>query len=77
MFKFKNFIGLHEYGNTLIDVLSDNWGNKDNNTQHDHTKWVPLENYKHLFTSNSHPSLAGHEKISHWLHDQLIINKWI
>lgn len=74
-FKFNNFIGLHTPGNTLLDVLTDNWGNPTPRIS-DHSQWIPEVN-KHLFTHRSHPNIAGHIKIAEWLHKQLIDNNWI
>ena len=66
LFKFKNFIGLETHGNTLLDVLTDNWGNKISRIS-DHSKWKPPAEYKHLFTQKSHPNIEGHKKIAVWL----------
>lgn len=74
-FKFDRFIGLHTPGNTLLDVLTDNWGNPVPRIS-DHSKWIPEVN-KHLFTAKSHPNVQGHIVIAEWLHSQLITNNWI
>lgn len=74
-FKFDRFIGLHTPGNTLLDVLTDNWGNPIPRIS-DHSKWIPEVN-KHLFTAKSHPNVQGHQVIAEWLHAQLITNNWI
>lgn len=70
LFKFENFIGLETHGNTLLDVLTDNWGNKISRIS-DHSKWKPPTEYKHLFTQNSHPNIEGHKKIAVWLEAEL------
>jgi hypothetical protein len=70
IFKFKNFIGLENDGNTLLDVLTNNWGNKISRIS-DHSKWKPPVEYKHLFTAKSHPNLEGHKKIADWLEVEL------
>ena len=70
LFKFENFIGLDMHGNTLLDILTDNWGNKINRIA-DHSKWKPPVEYKHLFTQNSHPNIEGHKKIAVWLENEL------
>lgn len=69
-FKFKNFIGLDTPGNTLLDVLTNNWGN-DISRISDHSKWIPPNEYSHLFTTQSHPSIEGHKKIAEWLEVEL------
>jgi hypothetical protein len=69
-FKFDRFIGLHTNGNTLLDVLTDNWGNPISRIS-DHSKWIPPVEYKHLFTRNSHPNVEGHKKIAVWLENEL------
>lgn len=74
-FKFNNFIGLHTPGNTLLDVLTDNWGNSIPRIS-DHSKWKPTVN-QHLFTRKSHPNIEGHKKIAEWLYNQLIENNWL
>ena len=74
-FKFDRFIGLHTSGNTLLDVLTDNWGNPIPRIS-DHSKWIPEVN-QHLFTARSHPNAQGHIVIADWLHKQLITNNWI
>jgi hypothetical protein len=66
IFKFSNFIGLGIQGNTLIDVLTDNWG-KFNHRISDHSKWTPPKKFRHLFTAKSHPNAEGHKIISQWL----------
>ena len=70
LFKFENFIGLETHGNTLLDVLTDNWGNTISRIS-DHSKWKPPTEYKHLFTQNSHPNIEGHKKIAVWLEAEL------
>lgn len=70
LFKFQNFIGLNITGNTLIDLLLDNWGIPDKRIV-DHSKWSPPKKYRHLFTEKSHPSLEGHKLIAKWLEDRL------
>jgi hypothetical protein len=67
-FQFKNFIGLHTPGNTLLDVLTDNWGNPVPRIS-DHSKWKPTKN-SHLFTRNSHPNEEGHKVIANWLQNE-------
>jgi hypothetical protein len=74
-FQFDNFIDLHQPGNTLLDVLTDNWGNNIPRISN-HSKWKPEVN-QHLFTRKSHPSIAGHIKIAEWLHQKLIDNNWL
>lgn len=74
-FKFDRFIGLHTPGNTLLDVLTDNWGNPIPRIS-DHSKWRSEVN-RHLFTARSHPNVQGHNVIADWLHKQLITNNWI
>lgn len=74
-FKFDRFIGLHTPGNTLIDVLTDNWGNCVPRIS-DHSNWIPEVN-KHLFTAKSHPNVEGHIVIANWLHEILVKNKWV
>ena len=69
-FKFDNFIGLGFNGNTILDVLTDNWGNKISRMS-DHSKWKPPTEYKHLFTEKSHPNIEGHKKIAVWLEAEL------
>ena len=69
-FKFDNFIGLGVNGNTILDVLTDNWGNKISRIS-DHSKWKPPAEYKHLFTQKSHPNIEGHKKIAVWLETEL------
>jgi hypothetical protein len=69
-FKFDNFIGLGVNGNTILDVLTDNWGNKISRIS-DHSKWKPPAEYKHLFTQKSHPNIEGHKKIAVWLATEL------
>lgn len=69
-FKFDNFIGLGVNGNTILDVLTDNWGNKISRIS-DHSKWKPPAEYKHLFTQQSHPNIEGHKKIAVWLATEL------
>lgn len=69
-FKFDNFIGLGFDGNTVLDVLTDNWGNKISRIS-DHSKWKPPVEYKHLFTQKSHPNIEGHKKIAVWLETEL------
>lgn len=69
-FKFDNFIGLGVNGNTILDVLTDNWGNKISRIS-DHSKWKPPAEYKHLFTQKSHPNIEGHKKIALWLETEL------
>ena len=69
-FKFDNFIGLGFDGNTVLDVLTDNWGNKISRIS-DHSKWKPPAEYKHLFTQKSHPNIEGHKKIAVWLEAEL------
>ena len=69
-FKFDNFIGLGFDGNTVLDVLTDNWGNKISRIS-DHSKWKPPVEYKHLFTQKSHPNIEGHKKIAVWLEAEL------
>ena len=69
-FKFNNFIGLGVNGNTILDVLTDNWGNKISRIS-DHSKWKPPAEYKHLFTQKSHPNIEGHKKIALWLETEL------
>jgi len=69
-FKFDNFIGLGLDGNTILDVLTDNWGNKISRIS-DHSKWKPPVEYKHLFTQKSHPNIEGHKKIAVWLETEL------
>jgi hypothetical protein len=70
LFKFNNFIGLNTPGNTLLDMLTDNWGNAIKRIS-DHSKWTPPEKYKHLFTEQSHPSIEGHKRIAEWLETEL------
>jgi hypothetical protein len=65
-FNFDKFIGLNTPGNTLLDVLTDNWGNATPRIS-DHSKWKPEIN-SHLFTQNSHPNIEGHKKIAEWLY---------
>lgn len=65
-FNFDNFIGLNTPGNTLLDVLTDNWGNSIPRIS-DHSKWKPEVN-GHLFTRQSHPNIEGHKKIAEWIH---------
>lgn len=74
-FKFNNFIGLHTPGNTLLDVLTDNWGNPIARIS-DHSNWRPEIN-QHLFTEKSHPNTRGHIKIAEWFYAQIISNKWL
>jgi len=69
-FKFDYFIGLGLDGNTILDVLTDNWGNKISRIS-DHSKWKPPVEYKHLFTQKSHPNIEGHKKIAVWLEAEL------
>jgi hypothetical protein len=68
-FNFNKFIGLNTPGNTLLDVLTDNWGNSIPRIS-DHSKWVPEVN-SHLFTRNSHPNIEGHKKIATWLREYI------
>jgi hypothetical protein len=70
LFKFNNFIGLDTPGNTLLDMLTDNWGNSIKRIS-DHSKWAPPEKHKHLFTEKSHPNIEGHKKIAVWLEAEL------
>ena len=74
-FKFDKFIGLGSPGNTLVDMLTDKWGDQVMRIS-DHSKWKPETN-KHLFTSKSHPNIEGHKKISEWLWQQIVSNGWI
>jgi hypothetical protein len=68
-FNFDKFIGLNTPGNTLLDVLTDNWGNPIPRIS-DHSKWKPEVN-SHLFTQNSHPNNEGHKKIAQWLYEYI------
>jgi hypothetical protein len=68
-FNFDKFIGLNTPGNTLLDVLTDNWGNPIPRIS-DHSKWKPEVN-SHLFTQNSHPNIEGHKKIAQWLYEYI------
>jgi hypothetical protein len=70
LFKFNNFIGSTHLGNTLLDVLTDNWGN-DKPRIADHSKWKAPKECQYLFTEKSHPSLEGHKLIAKWLEPQL------
>lgn len=70
IFKFDNFIGSNIVGNTLLDVLTNNWGNETVRIS-DHSQWKPPAEYKHLFTEKSHPSSEGHKLIAKWLEDRL------
>jgi hypothetical protein len=74
-FNFDKFIGLNTPGNTLLDLLTDNWSNPIPRIS-DHSKWKPEIN-GHLFTRNSHPNIEGHKKISEWLWQQIVSNGWI
>lgn len=65
-FNFENFIGLKESGNTLLNVLSDSWG--ENDGIDDHTIWTPPAELEYLFTRKRHPSIEGHKKIAKWLY---------
>jgi hypothetical protein len=75
-FKFDKFIGQGMQGNTLIDMLTNNWGANVSRIS-DHSKWDPDNNYKHLFTVKSHPNVDGHKLIAKWLYKQLKQNSWI
>lgn len=70
LFKFDNYIGLDVEGNTLIDLLIENWGNPQKRIV-DHSKWKPSNKYGHLFTSKSHPNVEGHKIIAIWLEKEL------
>ena len=70
LFKFDKFIGLGTPGNTLLDVLTNNWGNPIARIS-DHSKWTPPTEYAHLFTKKSHPNIEGHKKIAEWLEAEL------
>jgi hypothetical protein len=75
-FKFDKFIGQGIQGNTLIDMLTNNWGSNISRIS-DHSKWDPDNNYKHLFTAKSHPNIDGHRLIAMWLYKQLKQHSWI
>jgi hypothetical protein len=75
-FKFDKFIGQGIQGNTLIDMLTDNWGSNISRMS-DHSKWDPDNNYKHLFTAKSHPNVDGHKLIAKWLYKELKKNNWV
>jgi hypothetical protein len=68
-FNFDNFIGLKENGNTLLNVLSDTWGQDDGSD--DHTVWSAPKGLENLFTSKRHPSIEGHKKIAKWLYEYI------
>jgi hypothetical protein len=68
-FNFNNYIGLATPGNTLLDILTDNWGNGVPRIS-DHSNWKPEVN-SHLFTRKSHPNIEGHKKIAEWLENEL------
>lgn len=70
LFKFNNFIDINLTGNTLLDLLTDTWG-QENKRKPDHTKLTPPNQYSHLFTSKYHPSLEGHKLIAKWLESKL------
>jgi hypothetical protein len=70
IFDFENFIGLGVSGNTLMEVLTENWGNSKKII--DHSKWSPSKEHRHLFTRFSHPSIEGHKLIADWLEKELI-----
>jgi len=68
-FNFDNFVGIKEPGNTLLNVLSDTWG--DNDGIDDHTVWIPPLGLEYLFTKQKHPSIEGHKKIAKWLYNYI------
>ena len=70
LFTFDNFIDIDIAGNTLLDLLTEEWG-KNKKTDPDHTKLKPPAKYLHLFTSKYHPSLEGHKLIAEWLENKL------
>lgn len=58
-------IGSEHYGNTLIDILNDTWGDK---TEHPyHTNLQIPKGYEKLYSRFKHPSVSGHKKIANWL----------
>jgi hypothetical protein len=75
-FDFERFIGLNQTGNTLLDVLTDNWGNPVPRIS-DHSKWIPPKEYQKYFTSKAHPSIEGHKKIADWLYKEIVKNHWV
>lgn len=70
LFVFNDFIGLGVPGNTLLDLLTDNWGNPIKRIS-DHSKWQPPNEFTNLFTRCSHPNIEGHKKIASWIEFQL------
>jgi len=68
-FNFDNFVGIKDSGNTLLNVLSNTWG--ENDGIDDHTVWTPPVGLEYLFTRNKHPSIEGHKKIAHWLYEYI------
>ena len=70
----KDFIGYRLPGNTLLDILNDNWGENSVN-QFDHTKITVKPEHEHLYTFYRHPSVDGHKKIASWWIANEIIDK--
>lgn len=53
-------------GFTSIDILNDTWS-KNIKYESNHVEFNPPRQYKELYTSNKHPSILGHKKISDFL----------
>jgi hypothetical protein len=68
----KNFIGHNTPGNSLLHLITGNWGKKNVNLTKAHVN--SNNNYKdygHLVTSKLHPNFKGHTKIAEWMHGNI------
>lgn len=64
-FNFENFLGYNFKGNTLVNILNDDWGSDTSTTMY-HTSIIPKSNHEQYYTWNKHPSVLGHRKIADW-----------
>lgn len=68
----KNFIGHDTPGNSLLHLVTGNWGKENINLAQAHVN--ANNNYKdygNLVTSKLHPNFKGHTKIAEWMHGNI------